>query len=147
MRLWSIHPKYLDVKGLVALWREGLLAKKAIISKTRYFNHPQLTRFKNTKNPVLKINTYLYYVLEEALKRGYNFNRSKLDSKVSKEKIPVTKGQLNYEFKHLKKKLKSRCLYKAKELKNVKRIKTHPIFYLVKGNVECWEKSKSFSKK
>ncbi|MDI3502728.1 MAG: hypothetical protein PWR13_285 [Archaeoglobi archaeon] len=28
MRLWSIHSKYLDAKGLVAVWREGLLAKK-----------------------------------------------------------------------------------------------------------------------
>ncbi|WP_368086417.1 pyrimidine dimer DNA glycosylase/endonuclease V [Nitrosomonas sp. Nm34] len=26
MRLWSIHPKYLDAKGLLALWREGLQA-------------------------------------------------------------------------------------------------------------------------
>jgi carboxyl-terminal processing protease len=27
MRLWSLHPKYLDAQGLVALWREALLAK------------------------------------------------------------------------------------------------------------------------
>jgi len=25
MRLWTLHPKYLDARGLVALWREGLL--------------------------------------------------------------------------------------------------------------------------
>jgi len=30
MRLWSLHPRYLDAKGLVALWREGLLAQKVL---------------------------------------------------------------------------------------------------------------------
>ncbi|MEN6399799.1 MAG: pyrimidine dimer DNA glycosylase/endonuclease V, partial [Rectinema sp.] len=28
MRLWTLHPQYLDQKGLTAAWREGLLAKK-----------------------------------------------------------------------------------------------------------------------
>ena len=27
MRLWTLHPKYLDAAGLVALWREALLAQ------------------------------------------------------------------------------------------------------------------------
>nr|WP_243687290.1 pyrimidine dimer DNA glycosylase/endonuclease V [Methanobacterium formicicum] len=50
MRLWSLHPKYLDVKGLVALWREGLLARAVLKGKTKgYTNHPQLIRFKNQK--------------------------------------------------------------------------------------------------
>ncbi|MEM3714836.1 MAG: pyrimidine dimer DNA glycosylase/endonuclease V [Nitrososphaeria archaeon] len=40
MRLWSIHPKYLDQKGLVACWREGLLAKKVLLGKVKgYKNH------------------------------------------------------------------------------------------------------------
>jgi hypothetical protein len=30
MRLWSLHPRYLDAKGLQAVWREGLLAKKVL---------------------------------------------------------------------------------------------------------------------
>lgn len=30
MRLWSLHPSYLDAVGLVALWREGLLARKVL---------------------------------------------------------------------------------------------------------------------
>jgi len=34
MRLWTIHPKYLDAKGLVALWRETLLAKHVLEGKT-----------------------------------------------------------------------------------------------------------------
>lgn len=48
MRIWSLHPKYLDTKGLVALWRETLLAQHVLSGKTkRYKNHPQLARFKN----------------------------------------------------------------------------------------------------
>jgi len=30
MRLWTIHPKYLDRQGLLALWREALLAQKVL---------------------------------------------------------------------------------------------------------------------
>ena len=60
MRLWSIHPKYLDSKGLVAVWREGLLARSVLDGKTKgYKNHPQLIRFKNQKEPLLFLDTYL----------------------------------------------------------------------------------------
>ena len=31
MRLWSLSPRYLDVKGLVAVWREGLLADAVLL--------------------------------------------------------------------------------------------------------------------
>jgi hypothetical protein len=27
MRIWTVHPRYLDPKGLVAAWREALLAQ------------------------------------------------------------------------------------------------------------------------
>ena len=66
MRLWSIHFKYLDSKGLVALWREAFLAKKVLEGKTKgYKNHPQLERFRNSSNPISSINSYL----EKYLKR------------------------------------------------------------------------------
>ena len=35
MRLWSLHPRYLDAKGLVALWREGLLAQAVLKGQTK----------------------------------------------------------------------------------------------------------------
>ena len=45
MRLWSIHPKYLDPAGLTACWREGLLAREVLCGRTSgYRNHPQLAR-------------------------------------------------------------------------------------------------------
>jgi hypothetical protein len=31
MRLWSLHPSLLDRMGLLALWREGLLAQKVLL--------------------------------------------------------------------------------------------------------------------
>ena len=78
MRLWSLHPKYLDSKGLVALWREGLLARAVLKGETKgYKNHPQLIRFKNHENPLAAINTYLLNVYRESERRFYNFNRKK----------------------------------------------------------------------
>src|SRR6056300_1308061 len=106
MRLWSIHPEYLDAKGLVALWRESLLAQNVLLGNTKgYTKHPQLDRFKNTINPVGAIASYLRTISDEADRRGYNFNRSKIVNKKINSGIPVTKGQVDYEFKHLLEKL------------------------------------------
>lgn len=140
MRLWSIHPRYLDAKGLVALWREGLLAQKVLQGKTRgYRSHPQLVRFNNTENPVGAVASYLRYVAGEADNRGYNFNRKKLASEKIKGKIPVTRGQLDYEFKHLLSKLQERSPEVYIRLKKTEIIEHHPVFSMVKGGVEAWE--------
>jgi hypothetical protein len=34
MRLWSLHPKHLDRQGLLAVWREGLLAQEVLRGET-----------------------------------------------------------------------------------------------------------------
>ena len=146
MRLWSIHPRYLDSKGLVALWREGLLAKKVLEGKTKgYKNHPQLERFKNFKDPILAINSYLFYVLKEAKLRNYKFNEKKLkiDGKILYKKIPVTEGQIKFEFRHLLSKLKRRDKRHYRFLLKLKKggkTLTNPIFYQIKGKKEKWEK-------
>jgi len=146
MRLWSIHPQYLDSKGLVALWREGLLAKKVLEGKTKgYKNHSQLERFKNFKDPILAINSYLFYVLKEAKLRNYKFNEKKLkiDGKILYKKIPVTEGQIKFEFRHLLSKLKRRDKRHYRFLLKLKKggkILTNPIFYQIKGKKEKWEK-------
>ena len=140
MRLWSIQPSYLDAKGLVALWREALLAQKVLQGRTRgYKNHPQLNRFKNTTNPVGAIAAYLRYVAGEADSRGYNFDRSKIAGEEYREKILVTSGQLAYEFTHLLGKLKVRAPELYEQLKEVKKINHHPMFDEVSGDVEEWE--------
>jgi hypothetical protein len=140
MRLWSINPSYLDSKGLVALWRETLLAQNVLMGKTvGYKNHPQLVRFKSTSNPVGAIASYLRAVAEEAKSRGYNFDNSKIQNKRINSNILVTNGQAEYEFKHLLNKLKSRdpALYKG--IRGSKRIRLHPLFLKVRGGVEPWE--------
>ena len=148
MRLWSIHPKYLDSKGLVAVWREGLLALKVLWGKTKgYKNHTQLIRFKNSKNPLNLLVNYLSYILLEADKRGFNFNASKLPRKKSFKTITIKKGQIIFEFEYLKKKLKIRDPKKYESIKDVKKIMTNPVFKVVKGSCEEWEKGGSVKDK
>ncbi|MEI7961649.1 MAG: pyrimidine dimer DNA glycosylase/endonuclease V [archaeon] len=140
LRLWSIHPKYLDTKGLVALWREGLLAKAVLEGKTKgYKNHPQLERFKSQKDPIKAINSYLHEILLEAKKRGYSFDETKA-KKFDVEKIRVTKGQLIFEHKHIIKKLKNRAVEKHGEVSKLKKLDSHPLMKIVNGLVEDWEK-------
>ena len=141
MRLWSIHPKYLDSKGLVALWRETLLAKKVLQGETKgYKNHPQLKRFKDL--PIKFINTYIYFIWKESCSRGYCFDKRNLTRPRTKDTISVTKGQLEYEFKHLKKKLKTRHPERYRLLLKEKSIKANPLFRVKKGPIEPWEKTK-----
>ncbi len=118
MRLWSLTPKYLDTKGLLAVWREGLLAKKVLEERTKgYKNHPQLIRFKNFEEPLAAINSYLYYIFLESQYRGYSFDKSKIKLIELRNIITVTKGQLTYELGHLLKKLRIRDSEKFNEIK------------------------------
>lgn len=140
MRLWSLHPQYLDSKGLVALWREALLAKHVLEGKTKgYKNHPQLTRFKATKNPVSAMEHYLSVVYQEALTRGYHFNKNKINWHFKPMTLTVTKGQIKFEIKHLFNKLKSRDRCKYKELIRLNNLKPHPLFQIIDGDIEKWE--------
>lgn len=106
MRLWSIHPAYLDPAGLTACWREGLLARKVLLNQTTgYRNHPQLARFRHCTNPSAAIDTYLHGICDEAHRRGYRFDRNKLGTDDPALQITVTDGQLAYELEHLRHKL------------------------------------------
>ena len=140
MRIWSLHPKYLDVKGIVALWRETLLAKNVLQNKTKgYKHHPQLKRFKESKYPLASINLYLSYVYDEAISRGYNFDKKKFRITSKRIKLGVTSGQIDYEVKHLLKKLKVRDPDKFKELKSINVFEPHPLFKITPGEIEEWE--------
>lgn len=139
MRLWSLHPKYLDTKGLVALWREGLLAQKVLQGETRgYRHHPQLQRFRNSPQPLALIATYLAEVLAEAQRRDYHFDAGKIATLRSDDKIALTRGQLEYERQHLLRKLMMRDLDRFKRLEH-EVLAPHPLFELVEGEVEPWE--------
>jgi hypothetical protein len=140
MRLWSLHPSQLDAKGLVALWREGLLARKVLEGKTKgYTNHPQLARFKACKEPLKAIDAYLEGVVHEAKARGYNFDESKIRLGMKIPQMPVTDGQVAHETKHLKAKLETRDPKKLKELHKREAL-IHPIFKMKQGPVEEWER-------
>lgn len=141
MRLWSIHPRYLDAKGLVALWREALLAQKVLQGGTRgYTRHPQLVRFKKTKNPVGAIAVYLGHIADEADRRGYNFDRKKIAKNRYTDNIQVTAGQAAYELAHLAAKLKTRSPLLYPRLQGLKKIELHPQFEMIDGDVAPWEK-------
>lgn len=141
MRIWSIHPKYLDAKGLVALWRETLLAKHVLEGKTKgYTHHPQLTRFRAASNPLAAINQYLSVVYQEAVGRGYHFDTTKIEQTSAPTHIPVTQGQLDYELHHLLAKLKRRAPKQYQAVAEVRHCQAHPLFQVVEGGVEAWEK-------
>lgn len=140
MRLWSIHPCYLDARGLVALWREGLLAQKVLLGNTRgYRNHPQLIRFRNSNNPAGAIADYLRHVADEADRRGYRFDRSRIEHKRYNRKILVSSGQIEYEFSHLQGKLKERSPEFFKKNDAAKKIRLHPMMQKTSGHIEPWE--------
>ncbi len=139
MRLWSLHPKHLDPKGLVALWREALLAKKVLQGRTRgYRHHPQLARFQALRNPVGGLNAYLREVLAEAGRRGYHFDARKVGPGRA-VRIPVKGGQLAYEWAHLGAKLKKRHPQRWQAWKGSKAT-PHPLFRKVSGGLESWER-------
>jgi hypothetical protein len=141
MRLWTLHPKYLDAKGLVALWREALLAQKVLQGATRgYKHHPQLIRFYKTANPPAALAGYLAAVHEESVRRGYKFDGSKIGSPRFSGKLKETRGQLAYEWRHLKRKLKLRDPQRHRESLAVKNPAPHPQFRIIAGEVRDWEK-------
>ncbi len=140
MRIWSLHPRYLDAKGLVALWRETLLAQAVLAGRTRgYQRHPQLTRFRAATSPLGQVATYLRQVHAESIHRGYRFDLSRVAADVASEPLLVTSGQLEYEWAHLTAKLRSRAPAWLAQFAAVKLPEPHPSFTVVAGDVADWE--------
>jgi hypothetical protein len=142
MRLWTIHPRYLDGKGLVAAWREGLLAQKVLRGETRgYTRHPQLERFRAQPEPVEVIATYLAQLAKEAARRGYTFDLSKISTPRFTGKMVETRGQLLFEWMHLKRKLRTRTPKVYRECRGLDCPRPNPLFRIVEGPVRPWEKT------
>lgn len=141
MRLWTLHPRYLDSQGLVALWREGLLARAVLRGKTRgYRHHPQLQRFRDHRSPRAAINAYLRVIAAEAQSRGYFFDRSKLGPGGRDIILSATDGQLAHEWKHLLLKLRRRSPKWHGRWREVSAPEAHPVFSIVSGTIEPWER-------
>jgi hypothetical protein len=121
MRLWTLHPKYLDPQGLVALWREALLARAVLRGETRgYRHHPQLLRFQSHLAP--------------------RFDRRKVGPVRAISRIDSTAGQLRYEWQHLMRKLRARSPSLHRKWRGVRSPESHPLFSIKRGPVEPWER-------
>jgi len=142
MRLWSIHPRHLDAKGLVALWREGLLARAVLRGTTRgYRHHPQLERFIARRDPAAAMDCYLSRVLDEARERGYHFDASKIIYRKCRHgSAPVTAGQIEHEWTHLLGKLEARDPSRWRAQSKVKP-RQHGCFHVVPGPIADWERA------
>ena len=144
MRLWSLHPRHLDPKGLVALWREGLLARAVLRGETRgYRQHPQLWRFQSARDPQAAIDAYLAAVLAEADARGYSFDRRKIAVVATSERIACSDGQLACEWQHLGRKLQVRSPVWHQRWLTADRPDPHPLLVIGAGPVEPWERNVS----
>lgn len=142
MRLWTLHPSYLDGKGLVALWREGLLAQAVLAGQTAgYTRHPQLTRFREAEAVMAAIGSYLQGVAAEAGRRGYRFDTRKIIQPEESESLLATTGQLAYEWRHLREKLRLRAPAWLATLGPLteSEVEPHPLFQLVAGPIAPWE--------
>lgn len=141
MRLWSLHPRYLDRIGLIALWREGLLAQAVLAGRTRgYRHHPQLARFREHANPQGLLSTYLKHIAEEARRRGYAFDATRILPRSTRVPAVVTTGQLQYEWQHLLAKLRQRDRAWHRTIANLTP-EPHPLFRAVDGPVASWERT------
>jgi hypothetical protein len=141
MRLWTIHPCYLDAQGLVALWRESVLARAVLRGRTRgYRHHPQLTRFLAHPSPRYAINAYLAAIHAEATERGYRFDAGKIGPVRGVQTMPTTTGQVSYEWRHLLNKLAARNPGLFRRWRAVRVPRCHPLFDCVAGPREPWER-------
>ncbi|MFT4211031.1 MAG: pyrimidine dimer DNA glycosylase/endonuclease V [Microbacterium sp.] len=141
MRVWSLHPRFLDGKGLVACWRETLLAQAVLAGRTRgYTRHPQLVRFRAQDDPLRSVDAYLVGLADAADLRGFRFDRTRIDRSGTRNGlIAVTDGQLAYEWAHLQAKLAERSPQIAARWHGAAP-ESHPLFHVVPGPVEDWER-------
>ncbi|GAB3038343.1 pyrimidine dimer DNA glycosylase/endonuclease V [Parafrigoribacterium mesophilum] len=144
MRLWSVHPHYFDRQALTACWREGLLAQAVLTGLTSgYRAHPQLQRFRSHGAPLEAIGGFLRAVVDDADARGYHFDRGKISGVAGPlEPIPVTTGQLIYEWTHLLAKLEQRSPAVAAMWRHVSVPEVNPIFTVIDGPIASWERPK-----
>lgn len=144
MRLWSLHPSYLDAHGLVAWWREGLLARAVLLGRTQgYRHHPQLIRFRVLPRPMEGLEAYLGHVLDEAEQRGYRFDRSKITRREGRAALTVSQGQLDFEQAHLLAKLSKRDPQRYALLAAEPRARPHPFFTVRPGPAASWERGQT----
>ena len=140
MRLWSVHPCELDSRGLVALWREALLAQAVLRGETKgYRHHPQLVRFQTQDSPTDYIAEYLNAVYAESFERGFRFDAGKISPERTSGRIDVPHGQIAFEWQHLMSKLSVRAPA-TYESHKARWPRIHPLFKETPGELAEWER-------
>lgn len=117
------------------------MAQAVLAGRTRgYTRHPQLERFRTTEAPLETIGRYLSALADEADARGYRFDRSRIDSAgEANAQLTVASGQLDFEWAHLGAKLAARSLADARRWEG-STPRPHPLFTVVAGPTEAWER-------
>jgi hypothetical protein len=80
MRVWTIHPKYLDDKGLGGVWMDALLVQKLVHGGEcgNYRKHPQCQRWLKGPMERYLLSIYLIEVWLEAKMRGFDYKHEKI---------------------------------------------------------------------
>lgn len=131
---------YLDAAGLVALWREALLARAVLRGETvGYRHHPQLHRFRECGTPRSAINAYIAAVYAGARARGYRFDSSKMGRVATVQHMLITRAQLKYEWSRLLAKLRHRDAAVYRVNRRVSSPVAHPLCVVVPGPICRWE--------
>ena len=146
MRLWSFHPKYLNRQDLGACWYEGISKAQTGLQGGGYKNHSQLQRFKIAKEPLDLLALYLSSIWHESLNRGFSYNwhlvKRDIPSTLYFISAPVTAGQLHYEWQHYLKKIEKSDSDWYRKIREVRAPEPHPMFYIIEGEIEEWERVK-----
>ena len=118
-----------------------MLAQKVLAGKTRgYRHHPQLIRFQSQSRPLDSIGAFLRGLLDEAHRRGYRFDATKILSTKPVRRLAETEGQLLFEWEHLRSKLRVRSPLIFRHHQTIPRPEPHPLFRLVPGGGRDWGK-------
>lgn len=150
MRIWSFHPKYLDKQGLSRAINEGIAGNKALRKTGEGYppsweKHSQLERFKTTAIPGIYSQLYLdrlFMIKYNSWMLETNQEPFFDDIENPYPKLKVTIGQLKYEWQRYLKKISKRSPKLYEELKSIELPEPHPLFNIIDGDVESWEKVK-----
>lgn len=130
MSLWSVHPRYLDNKGLISAWNRGLQLQKQLSTEpARNTGNSQLIMFSRQEKPLHAIGSYLSFIASEGCRRGYKFTHEKiLYPNFDEELLPIDSEQLRSENQMLQNRLKTRDKNRYQQLSSQSWPETHPLF-------------------
>ncbi len=107
-----------------------------------YIRHPQLARFRVLDDPLAGIGSYLRGLADEAARRGYHFDVTRIVRSDRALTLTVTRGQLDVEASHLLAKLKERSPDRVPGFPAFVDLRAHPLFTVVPGPVADWERAR-----